>query len=132
MGPAPNRLSWNAVLASAIVGALYGLILYWVLSKFVAFAELAILMSASMVALSVAALSRFQKSLSGDRKPSVWLPTLVGALAGAALGIAILWLQPPVSRILLFLPAGAIAGGLASLLGQVLPPHGGRNANRPK
>jgi hypothetical protein len=107
------------------VGALYGLILFPVFRTVVAYVEVATLLTAAAVALSVAALSRYRRALLGARKSRVWLPALVGALAGGGAGIAAVWLMLPVPRLLTFLLVGALAGGLASILAEVLPDGAG-------
>jgi hypothetical protein len=86
---------------------------------------MATLLTAATVALSVAALSRYRRALLGARKSRVWLPALVGAIAGGGAGIAVVWLQLPGPRLLTFLLVGAIAGGLASFLAEVLPDRAG-------
>jgi hypothetical protein len=125
VAPAEGQRPVAAALGSALVGTLYGLILFRVLVTVVAYAAVAALLTAAAVALSVAALSRYRRALLGARKSRVWLPTLVGALAGGGAGIAAVWLEPPGPWLLTFLPVGAFAGGLASFLAEVLPDGAG-------
>jgi len=131
VGPADEPRPVAAALGSALVGALYGLILFPVLRTVVAYVEVATLLTAAAVALSVAALSRYRRALLGVRKSRVWLPALVGTLAGGGAGIVAVWLKLPGPRLLTFLLVGAIAGGLASFLAEVQPDGAGERRPDP-
>jgi hypothetical protein len=127
--PADERRPVGAALGSALVGAIYGLILFRMLVAFVPYAEVAALLTAPAVAVSVAALSRYRRSLLGARKSRVWLPALLGALAGGGAGVAVVWLEPPGPWLLTFLPVGALAGGLASFLAETLADGAGEGVS---
>jgi hypothetical protein len=97
--------------AGGHVGAIYGLILFRVLLRFVVYVEVAVLLTAATVGFSVAALSRYRRSLLDARKSRVWLPALLGALAGGVAGVAVVWLQVPGSWLPTFLPLGGLRAG---------------------
>jgi hypothetical protein len=111
----------GAALGSAVVGAVCGLILYRVFVALVPKAEFAVLLTAAGVAVGVAALSRYRRHLLGARTSRVWLPAALGASAGGAAGLAVVWLDPPGPWLLTFLPVGGVAGGVASFVAEILP-----------
>src|SRR5277367_1645006 len=83
----PYDRPFATALSSAVVGAIYGLILFRVLMLVVPYLEVTVILTAALVALSVAALSRYRRSVLGARKSRVWLPSFAGAVAGGGVGV---------------------------------------------